>query len=173
MSTSPETGADTSTVDVDEQDDHDGHEHHEPDKALVAALKADLAALTTADLDLLLATGDMAYRTEVMRVLKAKLNPRFLRTGMGRLLRPQVQRLADKMPAETADLLLLPPLSPVVEAHLGDRYDDPSAADVAEVAALLTERFGPRITRAYLLDVAVSDAPAAAVAADVAATVTI
>ncbi len=188
MSTSPDSGVDPSDgpdegdddhdhADHDHDDhDHDGdvdHEHHEPDKALVAALKADLVALTAADLDLLLATGDMEYRTEVMRTLKVKLNPRFLRTGMGRMLRPQVARLADKLPAETADLLLLPPLSPVVEALLGDRYDDPSPADVAEVGAALVERFGPRITRAYLLDVAVAAAPAAAAAAEVAATVTV
>lgn len=182
MSTSPDSGVDPSDG-PDEGDDHDhddhdhdgdvDHEHHEPDRALVAALKADLAALTAADLDLLLATGDMGYRTEVMRTLKVKLNPRFLRTGMGRMLRPQVARLADKLPAETADLLLLPPLSPVVEALLGDRYDDPSPADVAEVGAALVERFGPRITHAYLLDVAVSDAPAAAAAAEVAATVSV
>jgi len=177
MSTSPGSGVDPSDGPDEGDDDHDhddvDHEHHEADKALVAALKADLAALTAADLDLLLATGDMEYRTEVMRTLKAKLNPRFLRTGMGRMLRPRVARLADKLPAETADLLLLPPLSPVVEALLGDRYDDPSPADVAEVGAALGERFGPRITRAYLLDVAVSDAPAAAAAAEVAATVTV
>lgn len=159
--------------DADAAGDHDDHGHHEPDKALMAALRADLAALTAADLDLLLASGDMGYRTEVMRTLKVKLNPRFLRAGMGRMLRPQVARLADRLPAETADLLLLPPLNPVVEKLLGDRFDDPSAADVAEVAAALIERFGPRIARAYLLDVAVSEAPAAGTAAQAAAAITL
>ncbi len=183
MSTSPDSGVDPSDEPDEGDDDHDhddhdhdgdvDHEHHEPDKALVAALKADLVALTAADLDLLLATGDMEYRTEVMRTLKVKLNPRFLRTGMGRMLRPQVARLADRLPVETADLLLLAPLSPVVEELLGDRFDDPSRADVDEVAAALVERFGPRITRAYLLDVAVSEAPAASTAAEAAATITL
>lgn len=186
MSTRAETGDDPSRAQADDHHDDDHHDddhphhdddgdhrHHEPDKALLAALTSDLTALTAADLDLLLATGDMEYRTEVMRTLKVKLNPRFLRTGMGRMLRPQVARLADRLPVESADLLLLPPLSPVVEALLGDRFDDPSAADVAEVAAALVERFGPRITRAYLLDVAVSEAPAAAVAAEAAAAITL
>jgi hypothetical protein len=170
MSLDAETGDDAS--DADASSDHD-HGHREPDKALMAALRADLAALTAADLDLLLASGDMGYRTEVMRTLKVKLNPRFLRTGMGRMLRPQVARLADRLPVETADLLLLAPLSPVVEELLGDRFDDPSRADVDEVAAALVERFGPRITRAYLLDVAVSEAPAASTAAEAAATITL
>ncbi len=177
MSPRTETGDDPSSAQADgdhgaHADDHD-HAHHEPDKALLAALRADLAALTPADLDLLLATGDMAYRSEVMRTLKVKLNPRFLRTGMGRMLRAQVARLADRLPVETADLLLLRPLSPVVEELLGDRFDDPSAADVAEVSTALVVRFGPRITRAYLLDVAVSEAPAAATAAEAAAAITL
>jgi len=50
---------------ADDGEEDEGHDHHEPDRALLAALKVELAALTSADLDLLLAAGDMAYRTEV------------------------------------------------------------------------------------------------------------
>jgi len=51
---------------ADDGEEDEGHDHHhEPDRALLAALKVELAALTSADLDVLLAAGDMAYRTEV------------------------------------------------------------------------------------------------------------
>ncbi|MBA3801497.1 MAG: hypothetical protein H0X22_01130 [Acidimicrobiia bacterium] len=66
MAPDPDRADDANLDGADDGEEDEGHDHHhEPDRALLAALKVELAALTSADLDLLLAAGDMAYRTEV------------------------------------------------------------------------------------------------------------
>lgn len=133
----------------------------------VARLTAALDALSADDIDVVLAAGGVEAADGLVRILGVRLNPRFVRSGLGRAVIGPFRSRATQIPGPLADVLLLPAVVPVAEAHLGDSFDDPSLDQVLDVTTVIAERFSGRVADAFVCLVAASSAPAAAHAADV------
>lgn len=136
----------------------------EADPTALGSLRARLASLTAEDINLLSKLSGPEWRTGVARVTRISLDPRFVKNGYGRLVLPALRRLGDASPVEISELLLLPALNPLAEKILGARFDEPSAADVAQLVDGLLETFPARLVACYLESTVAGEAPAAAAA---------
>lgn len=136
------------------------------DKAWAAALVDALCALDSRQLNALVVAGGPGHAAALCSSLGVRLDPRFVKRGLGPAVVPKLRLAARKTPVEIADLLLLPAIDPLVTDLLGDRVDDPTAADVDAVVALVDARFGRPVSVAYLWAMAVGGAPAAALLAE-------
>lgn len=132
-------------------------------ESATAALKQRLLQLGPDDISLLAKTSGPQWRSGVARVTKLRLDPRYVRSGYGRLVLPALQRLASASPLEVGELLFLPAMNPRAERLLGQAFDEPSAEQVRALVAALLAEFSAPLVASYLLTVIVGGAPAAAV----------
>lgn len=133
----------------------------------IADLRMRLEVLTAGDIDLLAKVSGPQWRDGVGRVTKIRLDPRFVKAGYGRLVLRPLRRIGASSPLDVAELLLLPALSPRAERVLGERFDNPSPEDVAELVQALLGEFPARIVACYLASAIAGEAPGAAAIAEV------
>ena len=167
MSDTESAAAEGDTQD-DNDHDHDHGEHdHEPTEAEVALararverLSATLDAIPLSDLDAYLKRAGLQVRNAVAGRLALRLDPKFLKGGIGRLVRARIRKLPAHAKLELAADLTAP-IDTATSEFLGDSYESPSAEQLDALVAQLVESFPASIVRSYLSVTAAAQAEAA------------
>lgn len=154
----------------DHDHDHGDHDHgdHQPTEEEIALARARverlsdaLEAISLEELDAHLAKAGLTVRKAVAAKLALRLDPRFLKGGIGRLVRARIRKLHPHARVELAAELTAP-LDVVTAEHLGEAsYENPSEEQIEGLVDHLVERFPVSLVRTYLGVTAAAQAAAA------------
>jgi hypothetical protein len=158
----------------DENCDHDheadGHDHEEyvsdTSPELLAQRRARLAetltALTIEDLNAHLEQAPDQVRSALTQRLAVRLDPRFIKGGVGRLIRTKIRGLSPTKQVEMAAELTAG-LDLESSEFLGEEtFEMPTREDLDRLVDHLLETHPAVIVRAYIACTAAADAPVAA-----------
>lgn len=153
------------THDHEHDDDHDhGHEPTEAEielaRARIACLSESLDAISLDALDRHLSRAGLGVRKAVAGRLSLRLDPRFLKGGIGRLVRARMRKLAPQGRLELAADLTAP-IDEQTQAFLGDDYEAPSEEQIDGLVDHLLESFDPALVRTYVAVTAAAQAEVA------------
>lgn len=153
----------------DDNCDHD-HDHEEyvsntpPEVAAErqARLTETLNALTIEDLNAHLQKAPDQVRSALTQRLAVRLDPRFVKGGVGRLIRTRIRGLSPTKQIEMAAELTAG-LDHESAEFLGEEvFEMPSRDDLDRLVDHLLKSHSPVIVRAYIACTAAADAPVAA-----------
>lgn len=146
--------------------DHD-HSDHEPTEAEIALARARvqqlsdaLEAISLEELDAHLAKAGLTVRKAVAAKLALRLDPRFLKGGIGRLVRARIRKLHPHARVEMAAELTAPLDAETVE-FLGESYEEPAAEQIEALVDHLVATFPVSLVRTYLAVTAAAQATVA------------
>lgn len=157
----------------DHTHDGDDHEHHDADPTeassqpaadpeRLARLDRELAALSVADLD----TGMRALAVEQRRALAQrvgiKLDPRFMKGGMGKLIKGRIGRVGTRGRLEVAGDLTMGLERDGMELLGEESFESPSSEDIERLVEHLSAKWPIPLVRTYLACTAAAEAPVAA-----------
>lgn len=126
-----------------------------------ARLSATIDAITVEDLNAHLRAAPAQVRDALTQRLSVRLDPKFVKGGVGRLVRTRMRGLSPSKQVEMAAELTAG-LDHESSEFLGDEvFELPTAADLDRLIDHLLERHRPVIVRAYLACTAAADAPVA------------
>ncbi len=153
----------------DDCDHGDEHEHEEyvsdTSPELLAErrdrLSATLEAITVEDLNAHLRAAPPQVRDALTQRLSVRLDPKFVKGGVGRLVRTRMRSLSPSKQVEMASELTAG-LDHESSEFLGEEaFELPSADDLSRLVDHLLERHRPVMVRAYFACTAAADAPVA------------
>lgn len=150
----------------DENCEHDHEEHVSDTTPEVLAerrtrLTETLHALTVEDLNAHLRNAPDQVRSALTQRLAVRLDPRFIKGGVGRLIRTKIRGLSPTKQIEMAAELTAG-LDHESADFLGEQtFEMPSPADLDRLVDHLLKTHPPVIVRAYIACTAAADAPAA------------
>jgi len=158
----------------EDHDDQDGdddahvpdHDEHPPvDPAVVAARRARLAdsldAITVDDLNAHLAGAPSEVRQALMKRLSVRLDPKFIKGGVGRLIRTRLRTLSPDKQVEMAAELTAG-IDQEAATFLGEEsFNAPTPEDLDRLITHLLESHRPVMVRTYLACTAAAEAPVA------------
>lgn len=154
--------------------DHEGHDHdhgeHEeyvsntPPELLAERrerLRDTLNAITVEDLNKHLQSAPDQVRAALMQRLSVRLDPKFIKGGMGRLLRTKIRGLSPTKQVEMAAELTAGLDHEAVEFLGEETFEMPSADDLNRLVDHLLGSHSVVIVRTYIACTAAADAPVA------------
>lgn len=154
-----------------EECDHEHHEHDEddwvPSSPEVLAerrdrLSATLEAITLDDLNEHLKAAPPQVRNALTQRLNVRLDPKFVKGGVGKLIRTRLRSLSPSKQVEMAAELTAG-LDHESSEFLGEEtFNLPSAEDLNRLLDHLLERHRPVMVRTYFACTSAADAPVAA-----------
>lgn len=155
----------------DENCDHD-HDHGEHEEYVSdtppevqaereARLTATLNAITVEDLNAHMQSAPDQVRSALTQRLSVRLDPKFIKGGVGRLIRTKIRGLSPMKQIEmTAELTA--GLDFEASEFLGEEtFEMPTREDLDRLVGHLLESHRPVIVRAYIACTAAADAPVA------------
>lgn len=153
---------------ADEHDhDHDHDHDHEPTEAEIALareridrLSASLDAIPLDELDRYLSRAGLDIRKSIAARLSLRLDPRFLKGGMGRLVRARMRKLGPQGRVELAAELTAPVDAQTAE-YLGDDYESPTDEQLDGLVDHLIGSYPASLVRTYLAVTAAAQAEVA------------
>jgi len=152
--------------------DHD-HEHHDHEDEYVpsspevlaerrARLSEALEAITLEDLNEHLKTAPPGVRNALTQRLNVRLDPKFVKGGVGKLIRTRLRSLSPTRQVEMAAELTAG-LDQESSEFLGEEaFDLPTPDDLSRLVDHLLATHSPVIVRTYLACTSAADAPVAA-----------
>lgn len=154
----------------DDPDDHAGHDHAADDRPPVdpevaaarrARLAAALDAITVEDLNAHLKTAPVQVRQALMKRLSVRLDPKFIKGGIARLIRTRLRTLSpDKQVEMAAELTAA--IDQEAADFLGEEaFEQPTAEDLDRLVTHLIASHRPVMIRTYLACTAAAEAPVA------------
>ena len=146
----------------DEQEEYVSDSSPEVVAVRRARLSATLNALTIEDLNAHLQSAPDQVRSALTQRLAVRLDPRFIKGGVGRLIRTKIRGLSPTKQIEMAAELTAG-LDHQSAEFLGEEtFEMPSREDLDRLVDHLLESHRPVIVRAYIACTAAADAPVAA-----------
>jgi hypothetical protein len=124
-------------------------------------LSATIEAITVDDLNAHLRASPPQVRDALTQRLSVRLDPKFVKGGVGRLVRTRMRGLSPSKQVEMASELTAG-LDHESSEFLGEEaFELPSAEDLSRLVDHLLERHRPVMVRTYLACTAAADAPVA------------
>ena len=154
----------TATRDDHDQDDgaeDDGDAPSPEAEARLRRLGEALASISLEDLDAVLRTSPPDSRMRLNKLLGIRLDPRFVKKGLGRLIRPKLAKLSVRGQIEVSAELTTPLETAGIELLGEDTYEHPSNDDLGRLVNRLLETWPVPVVRTYLACTAAAEAPVA------------